>query len=73
MIIIKNIQNNKTIILDHLNENDKINVSELNKEIKKKCEMNGRLILCGKILKDDMKINDIQNIYKYWNGKIIYI
>ena len=73
MIIIKNIQNNKTIILDHLNENDKINVSELKKEIKKKCEMNGRLILCGKILKDDMKINDIQNIYKYWNGKIIYI
>ena len=73
MIIIKNIQNNKTIILDHLNENDKITVSELKKEIKKKCEMNGRLILCGKILKDDMKINDIQNIYKYWNGKIIYI
>ena len=36
MIIIKNIQNNKTIILDHLNENDKINVSELKKEIKKR-------------------------------------
>ena len=73
MIIIKNMRNNKTMILDHLNENDEITVSELKKEIYKKCEMNGRLILCGKILKDDIKINEIKDIYKGWNGKIIYI
>ena len=73
MIIIKNLQNNKTIILDDLNENDEITVSELKKEIFKKCEMDGRLILCGKKLDDTMKITEIKNIYEYWNGKIIYI
>tara|TARA_B100001094_G_C18046755_1_gene727853 strand:- start:295 stop:516 length:222 start_codon:yes stop_codon:yes gene_type:complete len=73
MIFIKNLRNNKTMILDHLNENDEITVSELKKEIYKKCEMDGRLILCGKILKDDIKINEIKDIYKGWNGKIIYI
>ena len=73
MIIIKNLRNNKTITLDHLNENDEITVSELKKEIYKKCDMDGRLILCGKILDDNVKINEIKNIYNWWNGKIIYI
>ena len=73
MIIIKNIQNNKTIILDDLNENDMITIKELKKEIFKKCGMDGRLILCGKILDDTLKITEIKKIYQYWNGKIIYI
>ena len=73
MIFIKNFKNNKKMVLDHLNENDDITISELKKEIEKKCEMNGQLILCGKIIPDTMKINELKNIYKYWNGKIIYI
>ena len=72
MSFIKDIQNNKTIILDHINENDTINVHDLKKEIKKKCERDGNLIICGKILDDTMKITEIKKIYKYWNNKIIY-
>ena len=75
MIIIKDFQTNKTIIFDNLNENDNIYVYDLKRELENKCNITkpGRLILCGKILDDNMKITEIKKIYQNWNGKIIYI
>ena len=74
MIIIKQLKGNNTIIIDDISEDDGItNVKQLKEKIFKKCNTEGKLILCGAILDDNLKINEIKEIYKYWNGKIIYL
>ena len=73
MIIIKNIRNNKTNILT-IDENDSsLTILDLKKELEKQNNFTGRLVLCGKILDDKLKIVDLKDIYKYWNGKMILI
>ena len=73
MIIIKNIRNNKTNILT-INENDSsLTILDLKKELEKQNNFTGRLVLCGKILDDKLKIIDLKDVYKYWNGKLILI
>ena len=73
MIIIKNIRNNKTNILT-INENDSsLTILDLKKELEKQNNFTGRLVLCGKILDDKLKIVDLKDLYKYWNGKMILI
>ena len=73
MIIIKHITTNHSIILDHLSENDTITIQQLKQGINKKYNINGRLLLCGKILNDQLKLNQIKHIYREWNGKIIFM
>ena len=73
MIIIKYITENKSMILDHINENDTITIQQLKHEIFQKYNIHGRLLLCGKILNDQLKLNQIKHIYQYWNGKIIFL
>ena len=73
MIIIKNIRNNKTNILT-INENDSsLTILDLKKELEKQNNFTGRLVLCGKILDDKLKIINLKDLYKYWNGKMILI
>ena len=73
MIIIKNIRNNKTNILT-INENDSsLTILDLKKELEKQNNFTGSLVLCGKILDDKLKIINLKDLYKYWNGKMILI
>ena len=45
MIIIKYITENKSMILDHINENDTITIQQLKHEIFQKYNIHGRLLL----------------------------
>ena len=73
MIIIKNIRNNKTNIL-MLDENDSsLTILDLKKGLEKQNNFTGRLVLCGKILDDKLKIIDLKDLYSCWNGKLILI
>jgi len=69
MIIVKSIKNNKTNIIHTLNQEN--TTLDLLKELYIKNGYSGKLILCGKII-NNIKIKELQNIYKYWNGKIIF-
>ena len=73
MITIKNIRNNKTNLLT-IDENDSsLTILDLKKELEEQNNFTGRLVLCGKILDDKLKIINLKDIYKYWNGKLILI
>ena len=69
MIIVKSIKNNKTNIIHTLNQEN--TTLDLLKELYIKNGYSCKLILCGKII-NNIKIKELQNIYKYWNGKIIF-
>lgn len=73
MITIKNIRNNKTNILDIDGNDTSLTILDLKKELENQNNFTGRLVLYGKILDDKLRIIDIKNQYKYWNGKMILI
>ena len=73
MITIKNIRNNKTNILDIDGNDISLTILDLKKELENQNNFTGRLVLYGKILDDKLRIIDIKNQYKYWNGKMILI
>ena len=73
MITIKNIRNNKTNILDIDGNDTSLTILDLKKKLENQNNFTGRLVLYGKILDDKLRIIDIKNQYKYWNGKMILI
>tara|TARA_Y100000996_G_C22243191_1_gene528581 strand:+ start:96 stop:314 length:219 start_codon:yes stop_codon:yes gene_type:complete len=70
MIFIKSYKNQKTNIIENLLNNNTVN--DLLNELFIKNGYQGKLILCGKIISPNLRIKNLKNIYKYWNGKIIY-